>query len=280
MKKWYPYCVSVDWLQLYSKIIDPQKFTESRIGNFKLTIKNVQTVNYLKIATVFFFENKVSQVAKKFATITYAPRSSVLPPNACHVKLENEELYTNNFLKKLQKFYTQYNLQYISITRLDIAYDFNRLFNGVLPTKIIHDFFLQKILKIGVQTGYLNFNNFGYKIATGATRVSKDFKVGFPNINAITWGCKSSGNETQLYNKSLELRNKTYKPWIVDAWEAAGLNTSADVWRLEFRIQNRCKELQALESGDLFGLGINEIADQHRIEELFLAYAHKNFRFV
>ena len=47
-----------------------------------------------------------------------------------------------------------------------------------------------------------------------------------------------SNVDTYLYNKTKEMQDKKYKPWIVEAWKRAGIDTSKDVWRLEFSLHN------------------------------------------
>lgn len=70
-----------------------------------------------------------------------------------------------------------------------------------------------------------------------------------------------------------------YKQHIVDAWERVGLNPS-EVWRTEIRIQKQGLSLMLLDSGDMWALGPDDVSNNERIYEMFLAYAAKHMRFV
>ena len=169
-------------------------------------------------------------------------------------------------------------LEYVSISRIDVYADFNKFYAGRSPLRLIQDYLSGKILKIGINRGYLSFDNMGYVIANGARKLSDGFHVNKPAINGITWGRKGY-IQTQLYNKSKELREVKFKPWIFNTWQRCGLDVD-NVWRLEFRIQKAGKSLQLLDSGDLFQLGISDMSDFHRIHDLFTAYVLKYARFV
>jgi hypothetical protein len=169
-------------------------------------------------------------------------------------------------------------IEFRSITRVDLACDFNKFYGGLSPRLFIKRYLNGEILKIGINRGYMSFRDMGYVIANGSQRLPDGFKKGLPDFNAITWGTKGYV-QTQLYNKSLELREGKFKPWIFSSWERAKLDTN-DVWRVEFRIQGAGKECQLLETGDLFAFGTSDIADIERIYQMYSVYADRYFRFV
>lgn len=98
-------------------------------------------------------------------------------------------------------------------------------------------------------------------------------------IESFTWGNRSSGVQVQLYNKTREMQQKSPKWYIVKTWDNAGLDISKDVWRLEFRINNRGKELVNTVTGQPFNLSLIDILIQEQVESLFFAYLDKYFRF-
>lgn len=272
----YPYLVGIDWLTIYCKLTSAEFFKlEHNTSEFISDISNYPTANYL-------YKCVVSEVCgnKKvpFCEILFGVKSSVLPPSSCHLRILNHQLYTSTWYYKLRRFLVLAHLQYVSITRLDIYADFNKFKFGLKPVTLIQNYIKARFLKVGINNGYLAFRSMGYAIGNGATRLSKDFHVNAPDINAITWGRKGY-IQTQLYNKTLEIKTVKYKPWIVKSWEAAGLDIE-NVWRLEFRIQKAAKGVKLLDCNELFALGHGEISDNRRVLDLYLAYVDKYARFV
>lgn len=275
-KRNFPYVVSLDWLTVYCWIDNPCYFRgEYSLHGFSLRCEQFITQNYIQKCTVTRSKGKVIE---PFCEILYQPKTSVLHPRSCHLRVFNQALYSSSWYDDLRKLLCLLHLHYRGITRVDVAADFNKLYNGLLPVSLIMGYVKGKYLKIGINNGYLAFKSMGYTIGNGATRLSDGFRVNAPEINGITWGRKGY-IQTQLYNKTLELATVKYKPWIVRTWEAAGLDPKK-VWRLEFRIQKAAKGLQLLDSNELFALGHGEVSDSQRIIDLFMAYADKYARFV
>lgn len=272
-KKNYPYVISVDWLQLYCYCHG--SFADTDNNNWRLRCKPYPTAQFLEAATFYVKENGRWLPSLE---ILYNPRHDYMPAHACQVRVRNERLYTSRWLAELRLFQDTLQVEFRSISRIDLAADFNRFYCGLLPQRLIRGYIEQKILKIGINCGYLSFGSMGYVIPNGATAAPAGFKVGSPLFNGITWGQKGYV-QTQLYDKSKEMRDVKTKPWIIDCWHRAGLDVNA-VWRLEIRIQKKGLSLQHLDSGDLFGLGITDLSDADRIRELFMAFADKYARFV
>lgn len=272
-KKNFPYVVSVDWLQLYCYCHG--SFADAEKENWRLRVKPYPTAQFLDGATFYVrVENKWVPSLE----ILFNPRHDYMPANAMQVRVRNERLYTSCWLRELYMFQELFKVEFRSISRIDLAADFNRFYNGLMPQRLIRGYVEQKILKIGINCGYLSFGSMGYVIPNGSTAAPAGFKVGSPLFNGITWGSKGYV-QTQLYDKSKEMRDVKCKPWIIECWNRAGLDVNS-VWRLEIRVQKKGLSLQHLDSGDLFGLGICDLSDADRIRELFMAYADKYARFV
>lgn len=270
----FPMVVSIDWLQVYCHLRDV--LVECENNRFKMSIiEDFPTAMYRSKCVVYFFED-----AKpfEFCEILFRPRVSSIHPNSCHLRIYNEPLYTSSWFDKYCVLMACLPLEYRSLTRVDLACDFNKFYGGLSPRLFIKRYLNGEILKIGINRGYMSFRDMGYVIANGSQRLPDGFKRGLPDFNAITWGSKGYV-QTQLYNKSLELREGKFKPWIYSTWERAGLDVR-DVWRVEFRIQGAGKECQLLETGDLFAFGTSDFADVERIYQMFSTYADRYFRFV
>lgn len=270
----YPFLCGVDWLQLYGKFKKdlPER---GRAGNVSWIAHEFPTPQFKAKLDVYFNDGKCTS---KFCEVLFSPRLTSLPLSAAMLKVENKWLYTSVWFSALSEIMSALGLEYVSISRIDVFYDCIKFQNGLRPRNLIADYILRKVLKIGINRGYIAFNDWGYNIPVGTKKDSISVHKTLPNVNGITWGNKGY-IQTQIYNKSLELREKKYKEWISRSWADAGL-IGNDVWRCEIRIQKQGKSLQLMESGDLFALGMNEVSDEYRIFELFLAYAEKQLRFV
>lgn len=275
MKVIYPFSAAVDWLQIYCKIQCPEEQMIHTEG-VQIVVKDFPTPQFLKKA-VFSFDKETP-----FAEMLYNPRTSVLPPCAAQLRVMNQHLYAENWLERLRFILKSAHIKFVSVSRLDLAVDFNKLYKGLSPKTLLTSFIKGKFLKIGISKGFLHFDDWGYKVANNASSLKGVSFAKTPNITGCTWGSKGYV-QTQIYNKSKELREVKYKPWIVSTWEKNGLNVNEDVWRAEIRIQKQGRELELAESLDTtsnYNLSLFEVSNPNRIYETFYAYAKKYLRFV
>lgn len=274
MRVYYPFLVGVDWLQIFCKMRKPIETLQTE--KFNVVVSQFPTSQFKMKAEVWL---KISEKLKiKFCEILFDPRLSVITVDSAQLRVMNECLYTMNYIATMREVANLLSLEYVSISRLDVFYDCNKFKGGVLPLNVVNKYVSQKILKIGINRGSINFQNYGYAIPIGTRRDAISVAVSKPAINAITWGQKDY-IQTQLYNKSLELSQQKFKPYIWELWEKNALDPK-NVWRLEFRISKAGKSLQLLEDGSFFQLGISEIQNSKVIQETICAYASKHFRFV
>lgn len=271
MKSNYPYLCGVDWLQIFCHC---NPLVTGSTLHFDVICEDYKTPQYKQRALCYLLRDRKTP----FAEILFSPSLSVMDTRSCHVRILNYWLYCSDWYNNLRLLVSELALRYKSISRIDLYYDCNRFYNGRRPITLVRDYISQKVLKIGINRGSIAFENYGYAIANTTQRDAIAVDVSLPNVNAITWGRKGYV-QTQLYNKSLELRQKNNKPYIVAAWESVGLDPS-DVWRTEIRIQKQGLSIQLLDSGDMWALSTDDVTNNERIYETFLAYAQKYMRFV
>lgn len=154
-------------------------------------------------------------------TVVREPRSSILPPDTVIIKVSNRELYKGNAASLCLSFMEKTGLMYRSITRLDICKDFSTFAGGLTPNKFITNFMNNKYLKTK-KTKYTVIGN------QTTEHIYEYLRIG-TNTSEI------SG---YLYNKSNEMRDKIFKNYIFESWQANNIDTSKDVWRLEFSLKN------------------------------------------
>lgn len=269
----YPFVCGLDWLQLFVHIHKPIITYENEA--IKVETSDFPTKQFLSRARIFL---RIQGTILPFCELLYNPRTSVLQRCAGMLKVENARLYECNLMPRLSFVMSSLDIEYRSLSRVDVFYDCNKFHGGKSPRQFVQDYVSRKVLKIGINKGFLNFANLGYTVANGTRKMPAGFKVGTPVWTGVTWGSRDYV-QTQIYDKSRELREVKYKPHIVDAWQAAGLDP-ANVWRCEMRIAGKGQGITLVETGDLFALGAYEIANTERVYELFQTYADRHLRFV
>lgn len=98
-------------------------------------------------------------------------------------------------------------------------------------------------------------------------------------FGSITWGFRSSQIQVQIYDKSRELKEVTFKKYIWDAWMKAGLDVNRPIFRTEIRIQNQGKHLLNIASNEKMVLQLQDLIMQQQVEQIFHDYAEKYCRF-
>lgn len=269
MKK--PRCVySLDWVQLYCtskdsslSIADVSLISpcNDKYGNHReYTLKDGK--EYIKGYT---FNRTVWFGKYSLAIIAWLPKNHNNDPFGCAIKLLNPVLYVADWHFILADILATLHWQAKSITRIDIACDLNYFINGLNPETFIRKY----MLKTGdtyIREGSNKWNAHGLK------------EIHRNNFEAIRWGSRKSGVSVYLYNKSKELKDKKYKPWIVDSWKDACLDINK-VWRVEISVNSSGRGLKDVESVFIRPLFVDELSTQEDVESIFKMYAKKYFAF-
>ena len=263
----HPYCISVDWFEVCangSSISAIHEFTID--GRVFYVIKEERQTPFFKDFYIIKHKNL------EYAYVRQTPRLDRMKKTLSCVKLANRVLYHENAAKLLLGILNALHLRYQGITRLDIAYDCNRFFDGRLPSKFVKHFVSKPIDSIG---GMYLANCKEYSVH-GRKSIGND-----GSINYIAFGAKSCQKRGYIYNKSLELEEVKDKPWIRDMWERNGLKNDAKnkVWRAEISIRSGGKDLLNMDTGQLFSISPEYLAFHDGIIKLFHYYAAKVFDF-
>lgn len=269
MKK--PRCVySLDWLQLYCNCYGSQSQLEAesivspqadKHGNHR-TYSFAQAHEYIK---GYAFNKAVVYRKYTVAIIAWSPRNSNNDPYGCAIKIQNAVLYVADWHFILADILASLGWRALSITRLDLACDLNYFLNGLHP-----ETFIRKYMMRSGQTYLRDGSNkwacYGYK------------ELHVNNFDSIRWGSRKSGVSVYLYNKSKELKEQKYKPYIVEAWKQAALNVYK-VWRVEMSINSSGRGLKSVDTGFVRSLFVDELSCQQGVENMFKVFAKKYFSF-
>jgi hypothetical protein len=242
--------ISIDWLQLHLS------------GSYQKTEK--YTYKLLNFSTRIF--GKIEEIYRgeiKLGTIAYAPLSNILRQDCHIIKFDNKFLYFDYIFPMIDEFIADHLFVVKSITRLDLAIDFNTFLNNLHPENLILKFMNNEYLKIG---------RCKYKL------IGEQFKK--QSFQYLRFGANTAEIAVYLYNKSVEMKQKTFKQYIYNKWEDQKLDTDKDIWRLEFSIKTNRIQVQDKDTGELLDYCYGNLKSYEFITNLFHSLLHNNFRFV
>lgn len=170
------------------------------------------------------------------ANLEHLPRVSFIDNKIVKIKLLNHVNYLYDCEIVVQEICKAFSLNFKNFTRIDYAID------------------LQEV------PGFDNVQAFLGDIMSRKIRMKSKELTTFSDCNEITgvsFGKRVSGLKVTIYNKTKELKKKIDKPYIRDAWQAAGFDMDKDVYRIEFSTKKpRTENLN--EDGETIGT-YNEI---------------------
>lgn len=228
-------CINIDWLEVYAlEPTQPRDAGYFRDAGFMVEERPYGTRVYDQMFTL------LTNDYYHYIEIRRAPASSVLEYNACHIRLSNRTCYFQNAVAIMRDFLDVHGYTFRRISRIDLALDFERFDSGDYPEAFARRYIQGKFAKI-------NQSNLS---AHGRDRWNAR------EWNSLSWGSLNSPIGTKLYCKTLELEEVKDKPYIRQAWFAAGLvddlinMTRRDregnvykpsIWRLEFSVRSAVK---------------------------------------
>lgn len=311
------YVLSMDWLQV--SVFLSQHFVADGVNcwNYETRRKASGSKVWRDIFDVFDDEGVL------IGQLACHPHSEALNPNSGVLKFENDLLYEADAIDRVFAAIKLLGLHYRGITRLDLAYDCNELFNGLQVESLVKGYLQGKYAKRGQNKWLLvgNSNYYGVQTADGEdlklytrkpdylkskAEVAAERKAELAQhsamqgtscvpdapvelreldcvprflVGSLTWGFRSNAIQVQVYDKTKELKEVKFKRHIWQTWEAAGLDLTRPVYRIEIRIQNQGKHVVNLQTGKAFVLSAVDIITQEQIEQLFFDYAEKYFCF-
>lgn len=228
------YIINIDWLSIsvYGTITSPPLLWE---------VKHTDAKN-----RIFSLISEIYYNGDHVATVQSLPNSPLLKPNLMIVKVENHLLYKPDMIQFVQGMVNVWQWKFNNVNRVDVALDFQRLNNGLSPESLIAGLFIGEYIRKGARQQIfhgVDKNNIDRIYTTKANNLVAYFnkEVNF-NSSAITGyrcGSRASAVCVYLYNKSLELKQQTDKPYIRKIWQSAGFDLMKDTWRLEFSLKGK-----------------------------------------
>lgn len=287
-------CINLDWLEVYC--LEPHGLPHDATffqNDYIIQKRAYGTPQYREMFTLC--KGKVPYIEVRRDPYSIKSEGGIFPAEATHLRLCNNVLYESDPVGDLLDFLFKYNYELVSITRADIALDFNKFDFDDDPGEIIAQIMRGEIAKIN-QSNISSYGVVRYpsrKTQEAIKHLDKDDAADWENIAAhgrdawsgmsfhsLKWGSPTSPISTKLYNKSMELdRDGHDKFYIRDAWTAAGLDTDSVVWRVEFSIRSHISGFVRLYDNEIIQNNINMYDSRTKLLWLFMTLQHKYFHF-
>jgi len=242
--------ISFDWLQLYLKgcYTKSEKYTYKKLDFGTRIFQIVEEI----------YKDKIF-----IGTICYSPLSKILRPDCHIIKFDNKLLYFDYLFDFIDEFLHDHSFEVHGITRLDLAIDFNTFQNNLHPANLILKFLTNE---------YLRVNKGKYKLI-GEQFFEQTFQY-------LRFGTNTSEVSAYLYNKSIEMKQKKFKQYIFNKWQAQGLDTDMNVWRLEFSLKTNSIRVDDKNTGEIWVYSYLNLRGKSFLKALFSTLLYNYFRFV
>lgn len=249
--------INIDWLaySAYGNVGETTLF-----NRFKVIPKEHGSQVFKNVASIVTIDT-----AEEVAQMQYNPRSSALKPNLVIVKLANRCLYEYDYIALIRTINEGLNLEYNSLSRLDICADFYT-FEYCTPQELIKQFLQRKLRRYGKSKYVLHGNQ-------DKAQEYEYLRFGSPTSDVVCY----------LYNKSLEMREVKHKPYIVRQWSQLSykyedISPAPDVWRLEFRLNGDNIKTLCDDNGELYNLTLDALNNKTTLLYLYSALINKFWR--
>lgn len=222
------------------------------------TVKK-QPIRTSLVDSVYYVYYNTTKIAEVLTNVN----NPTIDPLTVFVRFDNKFLYGAKLYERVNMFLNDNGLLFHNWTRLDVACDFNNLYNERGEKKLNPHTFIEKFL----DGRYKLLNKRRGKKRKGGMW----FEVGENGIEYQTLylGSPTSSVRTKFYNKTAEMRDKEDKPHIRDQWK---LNDDIDpdqtVWRCEFSVMD-FKAIALADDELKFSLRTLEILKDENIELLW-----------
>ena len=240
-------CINIDWLECYclEDLQQPLSIENLLHAGWDVEQRDYGTRIYNEMWKLKdHFGNDVLEVRRSPKSV--GSTNSIMPINACHIRLSNRACYASNAIDIMRGFIAANMLTFVKIYRIDLCLDFERFDSGDDPRKFLLRYLKNKYAKINQSEGNGHFkDNWSYK-----------------EWNSLSWGKKKSPIRTKIYLKTKEIAEVHDKPYIWQAWMQAGLIDNPlshekvgkdgvcyqpDIWRLEFSVMSDVKNWVRIE---------------------------------
>lgn len=219
---------------------------------------------------------RIVERQRDVALLFYADKRDISSPR-CIAKVCNSLLYTQGWADLFSTCLRVLGWRVLRCNRCDICADFQFFTNGREPAMFIHDYL----------TAPTNSRPSFIRRGSNKWRAVGDRSVSRNAVHTISWGKRDSPVQVNMYDKTRELFDVHFKPWIVAKWEANGLDqTKRHVWRVELSINptslcfvERVHGSDGKQGRAAFDVSLSNVCTQGALVEFFAALLPRYFQF-
>ena len=268
-------CVNIDWLEVFcseNALCTPEYFI-SRGYNVK--IRPYGTPQY---SMMFSIQDEAKRDIIEIRRCPYSLKSQggIFNENDCHIRLSNRTCYCPDPVGFLRRFLLDHGYRLKLISRIDICLDFATFDNEMYPEDFVYEYMQGAFLKLHQSRLHSYGSDYEVSLAAHGNDTIKT-KI----WNSLSWGSKKSSVTTKLYNKSLEMRQKKKKHYIINKWEKAGLSPDInDIWRIEFSLSSAIKGYVRIDDGELLPSSLSLYDNEDKLWRAWSGCASRLFVFV
>lgn len=249
--------ISIDWLSFsYNLTLSKEEYLNDDIKMFIPSGYSAESFDGTQVFNRRLIVRDAS--GRKVLTLLYEPKSTLIPKRICLCEVANVCLYDETWREICMLLPKMHAGEFNSLSRLDIACDFDEIGDDV--AKMFDEGLIYAQKKKEGCMFYDNTEKDGYVIR---------------KPRQISFGSKTSKIKWKLYNKSKEIK-VSHKEYIEHMWHEEGLNLSKDIWRLEVSL-TRVSSLQCLNKDNVDLLDLREFLERQSFYWLFPAFYTNNF---
>lgn len=249
--------ISIDWLSFsYNLTLSKEEYLNDDV---KMFIPGGYSAENFDGTQVFNKRLIVRDASgRKVLTLLYEPKSPLIPKRICLCEVANVCLYDESWREICMLLPKMHAGEFNSLSRLDIACDFDEIGDDV--AKMFDEGLIYAQKKKEGCMFYDHTEKDGYVIR---------------KPRQISFGSKTSKIKWKLYNKSKEIK-VSHKEYIEHMWHEEGMDLSKDIWRLEVSL-TRVSSLQCLNKDNVDLLDLREFMERQSFYWLFPAFYTNNF---
>lgn len=227
-------CINLDWLEVYC--LEPVTIVNGRDHytncGYQVAVREYGTPLYGEVLTLSESGNEVFEVRRM--PYSTKEQGGVFVKGSCHIRLVNSTCYERDPIGHLRSMLINCGLTYQSVSRIDIALDFQEFdIDTYSPLTFIDAYMRGELSKVH---------------QSNIAAHGRDYWR-MRNWNSLKWGSPSSPITTKMYNKSLELREAADKPYIRTRWQECNFDPARDTWRIEFSMSSAMQTLKHKRTG-------------------------------
>lgn len=190
-----------------------------------------------------------------------------MSPNFKVIQIKNRFLYTKEYVKYFQDFQRGFGFgENYNIVRVDLCRDFEILNKGLRPQSFMYGVVTGKYVLKGKSKTKVGFNNshdvliermYNKYKTSGYMRVIHNTV----EVETLYVGTHKNDICKIMYNKTKELREGTYKPYIAELHEGVFGENHGDIYRLEFSLKGTNIDVIRKDTGEFGKVRVEDLAD-------------------